>query len=88
MTRKTTNRLLSSPSFPASNSSEHLSRSYLCDLQGLLLLLASLQPEPPGRPSSHGNADKISSAHFLPSAGQHQELGKDRRGRGAVEDAP
>lgn len=43
--------------------------SYLSNLQGLLLLLATLQSEPPGRPSGHGNADKIPRAHFLLSVG-------------------
>lgn len=86
MTGKTINRLFSSLSLPYSP--ERLSwSSYLCHLQGLLLLLASLQPEPPGRPSSHGNADEISGAHLLLSAGQHQELEKARRSRGAGEDA-
>lgn len=50
---------------------------YLGHLQGLLLLLAPLQPEPPGRPSGHGDADEVPGAHGPGSAGQ--QAGRGRR---------
>lgn len=52
------------------------------------MLLATLQSESPGRPSSHGNADKIARAHVVFAlARQHAELEKARRSSGAVRDA-